>query len=325
MDAPPMNTPAPPVSVTEAVAIGAVLTVLYILGYYVSHRKALRRPSANGSAASPSSGGGSPDPILVDPSVVRNRLATIVASCVLAAVLLYLGVYTARIVPAGSGQGSVSEFLSLLGVRWPRLALAVLVAPLPVVALFLGPLVHMYVERELFFQDPVTLSLFLHQLRTPGGQRSYFLGPVCEEFMFRACIALPFQAARVSKGAIVGLTPLFFGAAHLHNIYDVYRRHGRTLDALRRAVTVSVFQFLYTTLFGWIAAFIYVRTGHVISAMLAHIFCNIMGVPNIAEVHLSRHPRVIWAAYVLGLALFFALAGPLTSPAMYQNAVFADA
>ena len=42
----------------------------------------------------------------------------------------------------------------------------------------------------------------------------------------------------------------------------------------------SIFQFLYTSLFGTIAAFIYLRTGSLWACILAHSFCNWMGLPR---------------------------------------------
>lgn len=42
----------------------------------------------------------------------------------------------------------------------------------------------------------------------------------------------------------------------------------------------SLFQFTYTSLFGFFATFVYLRTGNVFTCMLAHTFCNWMGLPR---------------------------------------------
>jgi hypothetical protein len=42
-----------------------------------------------------------------------------------------------------------------------------------------------------------------------------------------------------------------------------------------------VFQLFYTTVFGWLSAFVFLRTGHVISVFLMHWFCNHMGFPRL--------------------------------------------
>jgi prenyl protein peptidase len=47
------------------------------------------------------------------------------------------------------------------------------------------------------------------------------------------------------------------------------------------SVLRSLFQFTYTSLFGFFAAFVFVRTGNVYTCMLAHTFCNWMGLPRL--------------------------------------------
>lgn len=44
----------------------------------------------------------------------------------------------------------------------------------------------------------------------------------------------------------------------------------------------AVFQFAYTTLFGWYAAFLFIRTGSVLPPFFAHALCNSLGLPPLA-------------------------------------------
>ena len=85
--------------------------------------------------------------------------------------------------------------------------------------------------------------------------------------------------ALVSPIRIVLLTPLYFGVAHIHHFYEFTLTHPHTpmLPALLR----SLIQFTYTTLFGWFAAFVFVRTGSVHAIILAHSFCNWAGLPRV--------------------------------------------
>lgn len=46
------------------------------------------------------------------------------------------------------------------------------------------------------------------------------------------------------------------------------------------ALLRSLFQFGYTSVFGFYAAFLYLRTGSLPAAILAHSFCNWMGLPR---------------------------------------------
>jgi prenyl protein peptidase len=76
----------------------------------------------------------------------------------------------------------------------------------------------------------------------------------------------------------VFLTPLYFGIAHLHHLYEFRITHPEVQMFL--AVLRSLFQFTYTSLFGFFATFVYLRTGNVYTCMLAHTFCNWMGLPR---------------------------------------------
>jgi prenyl protein peptidase len=50
-----------------------------------------------------------------------------------------------------------------------------------------------------------------------------------------------------------------------------------------------VFQLGYTTLFGWFASYVYLRTGSVIPPLASHIFCNLMGI-YLPTTAVARHP-----------------------------------
>jgi len=83
--------------------------------------------------------------------------------------------------------------------------------------------------------------------------------------------------------------------AHLHHIRDVYRKSrllGKRESFLRDAIMKTCFQFLYTTVFGWLCAFIFLRTGHAIAPIICHSFCNIMGFPAFDRI--SEHSKWEW-------------------------------
>ena len=101
---------------------------------------------------------------------------------------------------------------------------------------------------------------------------------------------LPNHPQQASAQRITFTSPLIFGVAHVHHLHE-HINSSRRLGAgyLTTAFTPSVilpglirsiFQFLYTSLFGIIAAFIYVRTSSLIACILAHSFCNWMGLPR---------------------------------------------
>ncbi|KAI4767322.1 CaaX prenyl proteinase Rce1, partial [Aureobasidium sp. EXF-8846] len=93
-----------------------------------------------------------------------------------------------------------------------------------------------------------------------------------------------------SAQRITFTSPLIFGVAHVHHLHEHInssRRPGASYLATALTPSVilpglirSIFQFLYTSLFGIIAAFIYVRTSSLVACIFAHSFCNCMGLPR---------------------------------------------
>lgn len=59
--------------------------------------------------------------------------------------------------------------------------------------------------------------------------------------------------------------------------YNLTHPHTPLLPILVR----SLLQFAYTTLFGWYATFVFLRTGSVAAVVLAHAFCNWCGLPRL--------------------------------------------
>lgn len=114
----------------------------------------------------------------------------------------------------------------------------------------------------------------------PAASSSYSRskGPVSEELIWRALMIPLHVLAQFSGKQIIFLTPLYFGIAHVHHLYEFRLTHPRT--PLPLAVLRSLFQFTYTSLFGFFAAFVFLRTGNVYSVILAHSFCNWMGLPR---------------------------------------------
>lgn len=104
-------------------------------------------------------------------------------------------------------------------------------------------------------------------------------GPITEEVMFRSAIIPLHLLARVSPGRIVWIAPLYFGVAHVHHFYEFRLTHPDT--SIIAAALRSVFQFGFTTVFGWYATFVYLRTGSLISVIIIHSFCNWCGLPRL--------------------------------------------
>ncbi|ETW83755.1 hypothetical protein HETIRDRAFT_240649, partial [Heterobasidion irregulare TC 32-1] len=209
-----------------------------------------------------------------DPSVIKARLLSASISTAVAcgwayAVIRYI--WKSYIPDAPSWSFIKPRLgLTLSGDTIP----AYLVTP----ALFMGPLYVRHLQGELPFRR-WTFRDVRDTFFTWTGFRNFVVGPVTEELVWRSCIIAIYHLAGVSRNFLIFFTPISFGAAHLHHGWEAYCRYGQTRQALQRAIIVTLFQFTYTTLFGFHCAFLFLRTNSVFPPIAAHVFCNLMGVP----------------------------------------------
>lgn len=141
--------------------------------------------------------------------------------------------------------------------------------------LFAGPLYeYLIAERGLlYFPRDLTQAL-----TSWTGVRNYLVGPLTEEFVFRSCIVPLHVLGGLSVGRIIFVAPLYFGVAHIHHIYEKTITKSASFPA---ACVISLIQFGYTTMFGWLASFLFIRTGSLWICVLVHSFCNAMGLPRV--------------------------------------------
>lgn len=104
-------------------------------------------------------------------------------------------------------------------------------------------------------------------------------GPITEEIIFRSLITPLHLLSQLSPTKTVFLTPLYFGIAHIHHYYEYKLTHPR--EEMLPNLLRSLFQFAYTTLFGWYATFVFIRTGSLAAVVIAHSFCNWCGLPRL--------------------------------------------
>ncbi|EDQ90926.1 uncharacterized protein MONBRDRAFT_2805, partial [Monosiga brevicollis MX1] len=97
--------------------------------------------------------------------------------------------------------------------------------------------------------------------------RNYVVAPVTEEIVYRAMVLALLQTETSSTSVLVLGSPLFFGLAHVHHLWA-----GVPWPAV-------LGQFGFTTLFGWLNAWTFLRLESCYAAIAAHSFCNYMGLP----------------------------------------------
>lgn len=275
-----------------------------------------------------------------DPSVVKARLTVIsIASAVsvlvlVPAVLLLEGVYSTWSEAWASlrifwgwklGQGGDGPLLLDIVGLLALLALDVLKALLLTSVLFIGPLLDFlyfaYQEKSYtlgYGPTYATLRTVTRDVKAGlsdiYGIRNYVVGPLTEELVFRAGVLALFLASPVSESFLVFATPLFFGVGHLHHAWEL------VVDDVdyppRYIVFRTLFQFAFTTIFGWYAAFLFLRFGSVWPCAAVHVYCNALGPPSFG--HVGKNMAQTWvyrALLVAGLAGFSLLLVPLTSSA----------
>lgn len=183
------------------------------------------------------------------------------------------------------GQATTSDVFRQLGM-WPLDPLDILKILAMLCVLFAGPLF------EILIVDASWKELTPSNIKTtfwtsPTSHRNVVVAPCCEELVFRSLVISLYLLAEVPPYRIVFTSPLIFGVAHVHHFVEMITTRtppGRSFPPPKVCVlgaAVSLFQFIYTTIFGSFVAFVFLRTGNVFAAVAAHTFCNFMGLPRL--------------------------------------------
>ncbi|KAI9881419.1 MAG: hypothetical protein M1830_003426 [Pleopsidium flavum] len=241
------------ISAQSAAILSIAYTLLYVIPFYLS---TTTRPS----------------PLLSRdaPSVIRARIRAVTISVLISSIAtLYIIV--------NLGKATPLESLRLLG-WWPIAPLEIAKSLILTTLLFAGPLFEKgFAEGE--WKDWIRGRRISETLSSWIGWRNYVAGPITEELVFRSLLIPLHLLAHVSPIRMIFLTPLYFGIAHIHHFYEYTLTHPHT--ALPPALLRSVVQFAYTTVFGWFATFLFLRTGSLPAVVFAHSFCNWCGLPRL--------------------------------------------
>ncbi|KAK8845309.1 hypothetical protein IAR55_006022 [Kwoniella newhampshirensis] len=288
-----------------------------------SDKDAFPQPTPSPSTEPSNTGGpklGSRD----HPLTIRRRMNAVICATSLSISGVYYVVKSLS--PAStsnSWQSAVRPTMSLLGLStlnsfalspssiivggWR--VLPYMLAP----SLLIGPLFAMYLDGELPVLGGRRYGEGIWKRIKRGWRefglveiRNFIVGPITEELVFRSTILAVSILGRLPFKSMVFGTPMWFGIAHAHHALEVYRKNGSTKSAAVQALLACLFQLTYTTLFGWFASYLFLRTGSVLPPLTAHIYCNMMGIylPGSA---IQRHPkqaRGIWGSYFAGIAVF---------------------
>ncbi|KAG0374074.1 CAAX prenyl protease, partial [Mortierella sp. AD032] len=259
------------------------------------------------------------------PLVIKQRFKGIALTCCVVPIYLWwLFKFSGTISSDESFWERLGRFLGLLGISIPNNIFKLVnhvVLPLFLVGcLFMGPTLMMFLSNELPFQQAFDWATQRQHIQGLMGMRNFVVGPISEEFIFRACMVAIVANSGARSYMMIFVLPLVFGIAHINHAYESYVKKGRTRQALLGAAAMAVFQLLYTTLFGWFATFLFLRTSNLIAPCLCHAFCNMMGFPDVTNIqYFGRWKKWLYLTFVLGMVLFGVLLQPLTNPAWYGD------
>ncbi|KAK8179371.1 prenyl protein protease [Phyllosticta citribraziliensis] len=244
---------APAISPRSAALLSVLFTVIYVVPFYLSKTT---RPSQTLHRDAP--------------SVIRARIRAVTSSCIVSTLITLYVLFH-------HGHATLPEALHYLG-WWPISVPDIFKTILLLCVLFAGPLFEYgVVDGE--WRNWIKGRHVNETLSSWIGWRNFVAGPTTEELVWRSLLVPLHLYAHVSPSAVVFTTPLYFGIAHVHHYYEFRLTHPHTgpLAALFR----SLFQFTYTSLFGFFAAFVFLRTASLPAAIAAHSFCNWMGLPRL--------------------------------------------
>ncbi|KAK8938926.1 CAAX prenyl protease 2 [Platanthera zijinensis] len=145
--------------------------------------------------------------------------------------------------------------------------------------------------------------------------RNYVVAPFTEELVFRACMIPLLLCSGFHTQSIIFFGPIFFSLAHLHHCMELYYQQRYSF---LKALSVVGLQLGYTVVFGWYATFLFIRTGNIISAIIAHIFCNAVGLPIVFS---PRTRGLATIAFIVGLASFSWFLFPASNPILYNSSL----
>ena len=235
------------------------------------------------------------------PRTLRRRMSAVSAVCAISPILLW----------TLSESGGRHGLLAAMGIRWDPLefVMAVIVAVILVGVLYMGPIMAEVWSGDSRLLEPIELE------RQDIVLRNFVVAPISEELVFRSCM-FPLLLPKLGPVWTVFVCPLFFGVAHLHHAIEHVRMGSMKLS---QALLMTLLQATYTSIFGMFSGILLIRTGQIVSAIVAHSLCNFFGFPDIYSIADHRNPVWVSIMYVLGLIGFLYLLYPLTSPSLFSG------
>eukprot|EP01029_Cantina_marsupialis_P005400 TRINITY_DN1583_c0_g1_i1.p1 TRINITY_DN1583_c0_g1~~TRINITY_DN1583_c0_g1_i1.p1 ORF type:complete len:340 (-),score=67.85 TRINITY_DN1583_c0_g1_i1:324-1343(-) len=285
------------INIWQALVYCALCTLVFV-GFFYLPPKSIRRLSRD------------------HPKQIKYRTFGVMLTCIIClSFIWYFGTQSNKIESLGwfswtESKDNTMLFFEWIGVRKTALIPALTHPIILTLVLFLGPLVEKTLSLRRFsdiFMSMKSFSLL--------GLRNLFVSPLAEEIVFRCCMVPVLFAATQDVVLTIVISPVFFGVAHLHHIFDMVWNES---VGWGQAFQLALFQMGYCMLFGALQAFLFLRTGHAAVMVIMHILCNFFGFPTLSFGDVSsplyKFRHGLYLLHALGLIAFFAILMPLTDP-----------
>lgn len=150
-----------------------------------------------------------------------------------------------------------------------------------VALLYVGPLT----DSLLYYvcvPDKFVLKDIKDEIFSIWGIRNYLFAPLTEEFFYTSMLMNTYLSLypneKLTYKILIWRTPLFFGLAHMHHAYEMYQQGTSSLPTI---CMNTIIQTIYTTLFGSLTNYAFLRTGgNLWSCVVLHSLCNYFGFPE---------------------------------------------
>ncbi|XP_003389726.1 PREDICTED: CAAX prenyl protease 2-like [Amphimedon queenslandica] len=230
------------------------------------------------------------------PLTVKRRITAVTMVTIASPLLLYVL----------AGYPPLPTLLQLLGIKTEGLLRSVTIPFILIPLLYAGPILQTLTSEGLV--NP------LADERPDIILRNYVVAPLAEEVVFRGCM-VPLLLPHLQSSWTIIIGPLFFGLAHIHHLIGRYLHEG---EPLLLGIINALFQTTYTSLFGMFSSYLFIRTGHLVTPVLSHSLCNVLGLPNFIGLRQHKYRYLVSVAYVAGLAGFIYFLPKLTNPVYYN-------
>ncbi|XP_065315760.1 CAAX prenyl protease 2-like isoform X2 [Gordionus sp. m RMFG-2023] len=172
-----------------------------------------------------------------DPVVIKYRFFSVLLTCLISPIFICWHI------------SNKSDILIHLGIRKSGLIAAIFIPLFTLFLLFLGPIYLWFLENKEKEYHKYYSKISIY------GLRNYIIAPLTEEYIFRSCIVSILLTYHTHSKTIF-IASFIFGLAHFHHIFENINKG----ISLNRALIISCFQFIYTTIFGAYSTFVFIIT-----------------------------------------------------------------